>query len=218
MQTIQQVLESKNPQLSLYKREFGVIHTRALVVLFIVDLIEFFNVGKSMSAQQIASTADMIIEEYWWYKPDDFKLCFKLAKTGKINGSKLYDRIDGSIIMEWLASYDVMRVNESIAIREQEAKLLKTQEVVVNYEDVKNNINKEVGHKNKLEQEFREKQRKAILYNRLYHLWEKQFNRRYSKVGKEVTKIKFVPYQGAYIHLNGFLSIKKTKVIDKLLK
>ena len=45
-----------------------------------------------MSAVQVAQTADLVIEEFYYLKPDDFKLCFTQAKKG-IYG-KLYDRID----------------------------------------------------------------------------------------------------------------------------
>ena len=41
----------------------------------IIDVVMFFNVGKIMNDNQAAQTADLIIEEYYFLKPDDFKLC-----------------------------------------------------------------------------------------------------------------------------------------------
>jgi len=41
--------------------------------------------------------------EFYWLKPEDFKLCFNNAKTGKYG--QLYNRLDGSVIFEWLNNY-----------------------------------------------------------------------------------------------------------------
>lgn len=60
-----------------------------------------------MSAVQVAQTADLVIEEFYYLKPDDLKLCFTKAKKGAYG--KLYDRIDGQIILEWLRQYDQER-------------------------------------------------------------------------------------------------------------
>ena len=67
----------------------------------------FFNVGKIMNDNQAAQTADLIIEEYYFLKPDDFKLCFNRAKKGLYG--KVYDRIDGAVILEWLGRYEKER-------------------------------------------------------------------------------------------------------------
>ena len=55
---------------------------RAFMVNIIIDLVMFFNVGKTMKDTQAAQTADLIIEEFYFFKPDDFKLCFNRAKKG----------------------------------------------------------------------------------------------------------------------------------------
>lgn len=74
------------------------------MVKILNDLLDFFSVGKTMGAVQVAQTADLIIEEYYFLKPDDFKLCFSRAKKG-IYG-KVYDRIDGQVIFDWLNTYE----------------------------------------------------------------------------------------------------------------
>ena len=73
----------------------------------IIDVVMFFNVGKIMNDNQAAQTADLIIEEYYFLKPDDFKLCFNRAKKGLYG--KVYDRIDGAVILEWLGRYEKER-------------------------------------------------------------------------------------------------------------
>mgnify|MGYP000522076099 CR=1 FL=1 len=84
-------------------KEFGETHLRVFMVKVLNDLVDFFSVGKSMGAVQVAQTVDLIIDEYYFLKPDDFKLCFNRAKKGLYG--KVYDRIDGQVILEWLGLY-----------------------------------------------------------------------------------------------------------------
>lgn len=105
--TVNDVFESPTCSIAVVNREFGETHLRAFMVNVLNDLINFFNVGKSMSAVQVAQTADLVIEEFYYLKPDDLKLCFTKAKKGAYG--KLYDRIDGQIILEWLRQYDQER-------------------------------------------------------------------------------------------------------------
>ena len=80
---------------------------RSFMVKILNDLLDFFSVGKTMGAVQVAQTADLIIEEYYFLKPDDFKLCFSRAKKGLYG--KVYDRIDGQVIFDWLNTYEKER-------------------------------------------------------------------------------------------------------------
>jgi len=74
-----------------------------------------------MNDIQAAQTADLIIDEYYFFKPDDFKLCFTRAKKGLYG--KVYDRIDGQIIFDWLNSYCKDRLNEAENMSINEANL-----------------------------------------------------------------------------------------------
>lgn len=73
-----------------------------------------------MNDIQAAQTADLIIEEYYFLKPDDFKLCFTRAKKGYYG--KVFDRIDGQVIFEWLNQYtnDRMTTASDTSIHEAE--------------------------------------------------------------------------------------------------
>lgn len=77
---------------------------KSLLVLMIVETLDFLSVGKSMGASQINTTADLILENMSIYKPDYFALCFKNAKMGAYG--KQYDRMDGQIIFEWLNQFN----------------------------------------------------------------------------------------------------------------
>lgn len=61
-----------------------------------------------MGQEQLVQTIQLIIEDFYYFNIEDFKLCFNNAKRGKYG--KVYDRIDGNIIYEWLQKYSEERV------------------------------------------------------------------------------------------------------------
>lgn len=105
------VFKSPSCSIAVMNKEFGEIKLRAFLSLVIVDVAMFFSVGKMMNDTQAAQTVDLIIEEFYFFKPDDFKLCFNRAKRGVYG--KVYDRIDGQVIFEWLNTYRNERCTEA---------------------------------------------------------------------------------------------------------
>ena len=103
------VFNSKNKSLILMTPEIGEIGVKALLSYAISDLVDFFNLGKTMTVEQIAQTVEMIIDEFGMLKIDDFKLCFSRAKKGYYG--QIYDRLDGQIIFLWLNTYTENRFN-----------------------------------------------------------------------------------------------------------
>lgn len=93
------------------KKEYGDVHTKAILTIIIIDVIKFFNVGKSMSNVQVAQTIELIQQEYWMLKPEDFKLCFNNAKKGLYG--QVYDRIDGQVILSWIQKHIENRFQHS---------------------------------------------------------------------------------------------------------
>lgn len=89
--------------LSGYRKEYGDHVARAVVVLAICDLIDFFNVGQPMNDRQIAQTADLVLDKFWMLKLEDLRVCFDRAKSGKYG--QVYNRIDGQVIMTWMDTY-----------------------------------------------------------------------------------------------------------------
>lgn len=67
---------------------------------------------------QISITCDLILERFGNYKIQDFQICFRKAMAGDYG--KLYNRIDGAIILEWLNTYDAERTEEIVKLRERE--------------------------------------------------------------------------------------------------
>lgn len=102
-------IDSKTPQISTIKKSFGEDFIQAYIESWIVNLRMFFNVGRAMTDAQTFETAMMIVEEYPYLNIADINLIFKNAKLGKYG--KLYDRLDGSIILEWFERYFNDRCN-----------------------------------------------------------------------------------------------------------
>lgn len=89
----------------MIKSNLGQAGVRAIVVLAVSEVVLFFNVGKNMSASQIALTTDLILEQYWYLTVEEIKACFRRA----MRSAKVYDRLDGNIILGWLRDYDCER-------------------------------------------------------------------------------------------------------------
>lgn len=104
-----------SPYLPLSRIVFEIeqLGARAVVSILLKEVVSFFNVGKTMNDTQVAMTCDIIIDNYPEYRLEDFKLCFRNAMALKYG--KLFDRLDGGIIMEWLSRYAKER-NEYVSL------------------------------------------------------------------------------------------------------
>lgn len=96
------VFDSSYPSLAVVKKVEGKVFTRAIMVLIISDVCLFYNTGQNMSQSQIAELSDFIIEDYYYLKIDDFKLCFNNGKKG-VYGD-VY-RVDGGVLLSWIERY-----------------------------------------------------------------------------------------------------------------
>ena len=96
-------LESKAPTIAEIRSSFGHDYIQAYVEMWIVNLRMFFNVGKAMTDEQTYMTAELIVDSFYNLNIADINLVFKNAKLGKYG--KIYDRLDGNIILEWFQRY-----------------------------------------------------------------------------------------------------------------
>lgn len=108
---IQEVLNTPSCTLGHFQRAESPVKARALIAHMIIDLVKFLNVGKTMNAEQVAQTAEIILYDYAYLKVEDFKLCFSKAKKGLYG--KTYDRIDGQVILDFLNTYVEERIREA---------------------------------------------------------------------------------------------------------
>lgn len=106
--TVNDVLQSITPALAVFKKEYGEQSLQAILVIILTDLIKFFSIGKTMGQDQLVQTIRLIVEDFYYFNVEDFKLCFNNAKRGKYG--KVYDRIDGNVIYEWLQKYSEERI------------------------------------------------------------------------------------------------------------
>jgi hypothetical protein len=106
---IKDAIKSTSPSIAVMRRELGVQSVKLILFIWIADLVQFFNVGKTMNEQQVGITVDLVLKRFFFLKPEDFKICFENAKSG--NYGRLFDRLDGSIIIEWLSDYCSERIN-----------------------------------------------------------------------------------------------------------
>lgn len=109
---IEDALDFSLPQLSVIKKEKGEIFEKAFLVEAVADLVMFFNIGKTMNEQQVVQVVKMISQRYYYLRPAELKYCFDKAKFGDYG--KVYDRIDGAVIFEWIELYLEERENAII--------------------------------------------------------------------------------------------------------
>lgn len=110
------MVAAKTPTLAKIKKSASETEARALLYIALCELADFFNVGKNMRDTQIALTVDLILESFWYFKLEEIKYCFRRAMMRE----KLFDRLDGNIIIGWLREYDAERTDEAMRISEQE--------------------------------------------------------------------------------------------------
>ena len=98
-------LQLSNPPVSINRlSKINEEDTIDEICLIILDLTKWFNVKNNISETQLYSLASMIMNEYKHLNLLDLGICFKFAKLGKYG--KVYDRLDGGLILEWLNRYD----------------------------------------------------------------------------------------------------------------
>ena len=94
------------PSLVKINKVLGNQEVVKVIATIIINTAEFLNVPK-LTDVQIKMTAEFIYEEYDYLNIADLNLCFKNAMKGKYG--KLFNRLDGQIIMMWLEEYRVER-------------------------------------------------------------------------------------------------------------
>lgn len=77
------------------------------VVLLLIQTDKFFNVKNGLTEDALYDIADLIMSEYKHYTMLDLGLCFKMAKIGRFG--KVYERLDGGVVMDWMCQYEIQR-------------------------------------------------------------------------------------------------------------
>lgn len=114
IESFAEILKSELPSLALIKRRFGEDFIQAYIEGWIINLREFVNVGKKMTDEQTQETAMLIVQEYYNLNISDINFIFKNAKLGRYG--KIYDRLDGQLILEWFDKHFAQRCTEAANI------------------------------------------------------------------------------------------------------
>lgn len=109
------MVRAGTPTLAKIRNEASETDARALLYIAVCELCDFFNVGKNMNDTQIGLTVDLILESYWYFRLEEVKYCFRRAMAR----GKLFDRLDGNIILGWLREYDNERTEEAMRASDQ---------------------------------------------------------------------------------------------------
>lgn len=113
--SVSTMVQAKTPTIADIKNNVSLADARALLSVAVCEVCDFFNVGKNMNDTQIAITVDLILESFWYLRLEEIKYCFRRA----MRREKVYDRLDGNIIIGWLNSYADERTEEAMRISEQ---------------------------------------------------------------------------------------------------
>ena len=124
------------PALVKVAMEFGENHARAIVVILLSEVVDFFNASNTMNDSQVAITTDLIIEEYPYFKIDDLKLAFRNA-----------------IFMRWLNQFNRERCAKADVISYNEHKVRVQEESGLYYDDYRKQLKVLASHGDKSAQE-----------------------------------------------------------------
>ena len=80
---------------------------------------QYFNLQQPMNAQQLALTAELMLEDYYYLRVDELQVCFRMAMKGEFG--PVYNRIDGQIFFEWIRKFMTKRqaISERINLDKQ---------------------------------------------------------------------------------------------------
>jgi hypothetical protein len=133
------VLKLETPSIALARRNHGDAAIMELLAQLITNVNEFFNVSRPMNAIQIMETSKLIAKSYYFLKFEEIKLLFENAKLGQYG--KIYERLDGSIILEWFEKYDQDRTHAIEVERYNQNKVKNRQPDLIDYEQFKRHLN-----------------------------------------------------------------------------
>lgn len=102
--------------LSQYKRSLDRAQQLMYLSLMIGEVNDFFNVKGNMNPKQIRLTAELILDNDGFYDLTlgNIKACFR----EKMMSGKIYDRLDGNIIIGWLREFKSEMANHCETVSE----------------------------------------------------------------------------------------------------
>lgn len=127
----------------------------------ILRVAGFFNIGRPMNEEQAIETAYLLLEKYPHESLEDFVIMFRNAKLGKYGDGKLYNRLDGMIIFQWMGEY----MEEKADHREKLHRKQKMGDSGTNIQEII--LNHDKSHSNEKDKEVLDALKTAIDFDQL---------------------------------------------------
>jgi hypothetical protein len=94
--------------------------TKMKIAMLISRCCAMINIDKNMNADQINFAAEHFVQHHWKYSLEDIQLCLDRGVAG-IYGT-IYNRLDLSILNEWVNKFEQERDTHITAMRTEEQK------------------------------------------------------------------------------------------------
>lgn len=107
--TAEVALKTQAPTLASLKRAYGDDFQSAYVEMWIENLNDFLNVNRKMSEAQVAETAMLLLQEYYYLHLADINLVFSKIKKGEFGN--LFESIDGAKVLTYFRKYAEERMS-----------------------------------------------------------------------------------------------------------
>jgi len=94
--------------------------TKMKIAMLISRCCAMLNIDKNMNADQINFSAEHFVQHHWKYSLEDIQLCLDRGAAG-IYGT-IYNRLDLSILNEWISKFEQERDMHITSMRTEEQK------------------------------------------------------------------------------------------------
>jgi hypothetical protein len=94
--------------------------TKLKIAMLISRCCAMLNIDKNMNADQINFSAEHFVQHHWKYSLEDIQLCLDRGTAG-IYGT-IYNRLDLSILNEWIGKFEQERDTHITNMRSEEQK------------------------------------------------------------------------------------------------
>jgi hypothetical protein len=88
------------------------------IAMLISRCCAMLNIEKNMNADQINFAAEHIVQEKWIYSLEDIQFCLDRGAAGMYG--TIYNRLDLSVINEWISKYEQERQSHITAMKTEE--------------------------------------------------------------------------------------------------
>jgi hypothetical protein len=92
--------------------------TKMKLAMLLSRCCAMLNIEKNMNSDQITFAAEHLVQEKWMYSLEDMQLCLDRGAAGMYG--TIYNRLDLSVINEWIAKFEQERQAHVTAMKQQD--------------------------------------------------------------------------------------------------